>query len=93
MSVAHVIADDVEALAVAAEPAADFRKGAAERDTWRRLPHAELEGLPASGLLAVTVPARFGGADVRADRLATSPSKAINSTALSPSCCRRWPPS
>ncbi|MEU6548260.1 SfnB family sulfur acquisition oxidoreductase [Streptomyces sp. NPDC046859] len=70
MSVAHVIADDVEALAVAAELAADFRKGAAERDARRRLPHAELERLSASGLLAVTVPARFGGADVRADTLA-----------------------
>ncbi|WP_251095881.1 SfnB family sulfur acquisition oxidoreductase [Streptomyces sp. Caat 7-52] len=70
MSVAHVIADDAEALAVAAELAADFRKGAAERDARRRLPHAELERLSASGLLAVTVPARFGGADVRADTLA-----------------------
>ncbi|MHC3472868.1 SfnB family sulfur acquisition oxidoreductase [Streptomyces sp. 7R007] len=70
MSVAHVIADDTEALAVAAELAADFRKGAAERDARRRLPHAEVERLSASGLLAVTVPAAFGGADVRADTLA-----------------------
>ncbi|MBL1103016.1 SfnB family sulfur acquisition oxidoreductase [Streptomyces sp. 5-8] len=70
MSVARVIADDAEALAVAAELAVDFRKGAAERDARRRLPHAELERLSASGLLAVTVPARFGGADVRADTLA-----------------------
>jgi SfnB family sulfur acquisition oxidoreductase len=70
MSAAHVIADDAEALAVAAELAADFRKGAAERDARRRLPHAELERLSASGLLAVTVPARFCGADVRADTLA-----------------------
>ncbi|MGW2641844.1 SfnB family sulfur acquisition oxidoreductase [Streptomyces sp. NPDC001348] len=70
MSVAHVIADDAEALAVAAELAAGFRKGAAERDARRRLPRTELERLSASGLLAVTVPARFGGADVRADTLA-----------------------
>ncbi|MER6471464.1 SfnB family sulfur acquisition oxidoreductase [Streptomyces collinus] len=70
MSVAHVIADDAEALAVAAELGADFRKGAAERDARRRLPHAEVERLSASGLLAVTVPARFGGADVRATTLA-----------------------
>ncbi|MET9016137.1 SfnB family sulfur acquisition oxidoreductase [Streptomyces olivaceoviridis] len=70
MSAAHVIADDAEALAMAAELAAAFRKGAAERDARRRLPHAELERLSASGLLAVTVPARFGGADVRADTLA-----------------------
>ncbi|MGW0990174.1 SfnB family sulfur acquisition oxidoreductase [Streptomyces sp. NPDC002486] len=55
---------------MAAELAADFRKGAAERDARRRLPHPELERLSASGLLAVTVPAEFGGADVRADTLA-----------------------
>ncbi|MGV9350930.1 acyl-CoA dehydrogenase family protein [Streptomyces spiralis] len=70
MSVAHVIANDAEALAVAAEPASDFRKGAAERDARRRLPHTELERLSASGLLAVTVPAGFGGAEIRADALA-----------------------
>ncbi len=70
MSVAHVIANDAEALAVAAEPALDFRKGAAERDARRRLPHTELERLSASGLLAVTVPAGFGGAEIRADTLA-----------------------
>lgn len=70
MSAATVITDDAEALAVAAALAADFRKGAAERDALRRLPHAELERLSASGLLAVTVPAEFGGADVRAETLA-----------------------
>ncbi|GAA2262792.1 SfnB family sulfur acquisition oxidoreductase [Streptomyces indiaensis] len=70
MSGANVIADDTEALAVAAGLAADFRKGAAERDARRRLPHAELERLSASGLLAVTVPAEYGGADVRAETLA-----------------------
>ncbi|MEV6757166.1 SfnB family sulfur acquisition oxidoreductase [Streptomyces sp. NPDC051214] len=70
MSAATVIADDAEALAVAAELAAEFRKEAAERDARRRLPHAELERLSASGLLAVTVPAEFGGADVGAETLA-----------------------
>ncbi|AJE44439.1 SfnB family sulfur acquisition oxidoreductase [Streptomyces nodosus] len=70
MSGAYVIADDTEALAVAAELAADFRTGAAERDARRRLPDAELERLSASGLLAVTVPADHGGADVRAATLA-----------------------
>ncbi|MGV9253766.1 SfnB family sulfur acquisition oxidoreductase [Streptomyces sp. NPDC003697] len=49
---------------------ADFRKEAAERDAARRLPHAEMERLSASGLLAVSVPAEFGGADVRAETLA-----------------------
>ncbi|MFC9681232.1 SfnB family sulfur acquisition oxidoreductase [Streptomyces sp. NPDC056948] len=70
MSTAHVIADDAEALAVAADLAADFRKDAAERDVRRRLPHAELERLSASGLPAVSVPAEFGGADVRTETLA-----------------------
>ncbi|WP_435281137.1 SfnB family sulfur acquisition oxidoreductase [Streptomyces koelreuteriae] len=70
MSTAHVIADDAEALAVAADLAADFRKDAAERDARRRLPHAELERLSASGLSAVSVPGEFGGADVRTETLA-----------------------
>ncbi|MEV5491943.1 SfnB family sulfur acquisition oxidoreductase [Streptomyces bobili] len=67
---AHVIADDAEALAVAAALADEFRSGAAERDAERRLPRAELDRLSASGLLAVTVPAEHGGADVSALTLA-----------------------
>lgn len=70
MSAATVIADDAEALTVAAALAADFRKDAAGRDARRRLPHAEVERLSASGLLAVTVPAEFGGPDVGAQTLA-----------------------
>ncbi|MEV7005876.1 SfnB family sulfur acquisition oxidoreductase [Streptosporangium sp. NPDC051022] len=67
---AHVIADDAEALAVAEELAAEFRAGAAGRDAARKLPHAEVERLSASGLLGVTVPAGHGGAEVRAETLA-----------------------
>ncbi|MFF7952802.1 SfnB family sulfur acquisition oxidoreductase [Streptomyces griseorubiginosus] len=67
---AHVIADDAEALAAAASLAAEFRTGAAARDAERRLPRAELDRLSASGLLAVTVPAEHGGADVAALTLA-----------------------
>ncbi|MEU8576890.1 SfnB family sulfur acquisition oxidoreductase [Streptomyces asoensis] len=67
---AHVIADDAEALAVAASLAAEFRPGASARDAERRLPRAELDRLSASGLLAVTVPADHGGADVGARTLA-----------------------
>ncbi|MEU5591894.1 SfnB family sulfur acquisition oxidoreductase [Streptomyces sp. NPDC020298] len=67
---AHVIADDAEALAVAAALADEFRAGAAGRDAERRLPRAELDRLSASGLLAVTVPAEHGGADVSARTLA-----------------------
>ncbi|MFD8078398.1 SfnB family sulfur acquisition oxidoreductase [Streptomyces sp. NPDC059718] len=70
MKAATTIADDAGALAVAAALAADFRKGAAERDARRRLPRPELERLSASGLLAVTVPAEFGGADVSTGTLA-----------------------
>ncbi|MBU6536001.1 SfnB family sulfur acquisition oxidoreductase [Streptomyces mayonensis] len=67
---AHVIADDAEALAVAAALADEFRPGARARDAERRLPRAELDRLSVSGLLAVTVPADHGGADVRATTLA-----------------------
>ncbi|MFF9453215.1 SfnB family sulfur acquisition oxidoreductase [Streptomyces flaveolus] len=67
---AHIIADDAEALKVAASLAEDFRAGAAARDAERRLPRAELDRLSRSGLLAVTVPAEHGGADVSAATLA-----------------------
>ncbi|MFF4833816.1 SfnB family sulfur acquisition oxidoreductase [Streptomyces sp. NPDC001315] len=67
---ARVITDDAEAVAVAAALADEFRAGASERDTERRLPRTELDRLSASGLLAVTVPAEHGGADVGAETLA-----------------------
>lgn len=67
---AKVIADDVEALTVAATLAEEFGAGASERDAERRLPRAELDRLSASGLLAVTVPAEHGGADVSQETLA-----------------------
>ncbi|MFE2386980.1 SfnB family sulfur acquisition oxidoreductase [Streptomyces misionensis] len=67
---AHVIADDAEALTVAAALAKEFRAGASTRDAERRLPRAEVDKLSASGLLAVTVPAAHGGADVGALTLA-----------------------
>ena len=50
--------------AVAAELAVGFAVGAAQRDATRGLPFAEVEKLAASGLLAVTVPAAIGGADL-----------------------------
>ncbi|MEV0333929.1 acyl-CoA dehydrogenase family protein [Nocardia sp. NPDC050717] len=61
---AERITTAAQALAVAAELAAEFATGAAERDRARRLPHEELDQLSASGLLAITVPAAFGGADL-----------------------------
>lgn len=66
---AKAVADDVEALTVAAL-AEEFRAGASARDAERRLPRAELDRLSASGLLAVTVPAEYGGADVGQETLA-----------------------
>ncbi|BDU03052.1 SfnB family sulfur acquisition oxidoreductase [Nocardia sputorum] len=53
-----------QAFAVAQRLAADFASGAAERDRDRVLPFPEVERLAASGLLAVTVPAAYGGADL-----------------------------
>ncbi|MFI9411807.1 SfnB family sulfur acquisition oxidoreductase [Nocardia gamkensis] len=53
-----------QAFAVAQRLAADFAPGAAERDRDRLLPYAEVDRLAASGLLAITVPAAYGGADL-----------------------------
>ena len=53
-----------EALAKAREVAARIEVDAALRDRDRRLPYAEVDDLSASGLLAITVPQRFGGPDL-----------------------------
>ncbi|WP_327148080.1 SfnB family sulfur acquisition oxidoreductase [Nocardia sp. NBC_01329] len=53
-----------QARTAAAELAAEFAVDAAHRDRERALPFAELRKLAASGLLAVTVPAVHGGADL-----------------------------
>lgn len=59
-----------EAVRVATGLAAELAAGAAERDAERVLPAAELDALSDSGLLAVTVPAAYGGADLSAETLA-----------------------
>lgn len=59
-----------QAISAAAELAEEFAAGAAERDADRLLPEAELRQLADSGLLAVTVPASYGGADLSAEVLA-----------------------
>ena len=59
-----------EAVAVAADLGERFAKGAAERDADRLLPVVELGELSESGLLAITVPAAYGGADLSAEVLA-----------------------
>ncbi|GAA5102431.1 SfnB family sulfur acquisition oxidoreductase [Nocardia iowensis] len=58
------IASAAQAFSVAEYLAADFASGAAARDRGRILPHQEVERLAASGLLAITVPAEHGGADL-----------------------------
>lgn len=53
-----------EAVDVAEALAAEFAAGAADRDRHRKLPFHEMDRLSASGLLAITVPAEYGGADL-----------------------------
>ncbi|MFD0360917.1 SfnB family sulfur acquisition oxidoreductase [Nocardia sp. GCM10030253] len=53
-----------QARSIATQLAADFASGAAARDRDRELPHQEIDRLAASGLLAVTVPSPYGGADL-----------------------------
>lgn len=66
---AHVIASDPEAIEVAHELAAKLVTGASDRDRERRLPVAEMNLLSASGLLGVTVPRAYGGAQVSIETL------------------------
>lgn len=61
---AHRIQSDGEALRIADALATDFSMGAAERDRERRLPFAEIDRFSSSGLWAITVPRKFGGAEV-----------------------------
>ncbi|MGY2873288.1 SfnB family sulfur acquisition oxidoreductase [Marmoricola sp. URHA0025 HA25] len=59
-----------EAIAVARDLGARLAEGSARRDSERILPRAELEEVSASGLLAVTVPAAYGGPDLSTESLA-----------------------
>lgn len=59
-----------DAVRVAAELSVFLGAGAARRDAERILPGDELDRLSASGLLAITVPAAYGGADLPATVLA-----------------------
>ncbi|MEU5551536.1 acyl-CoA dehydrogenase family protein [Micromonospora sp. NPDC047793] len=60
----RVIRTDEEAVEVARKLAAVLADEAGVRDRERRLPEAEVAELSASGLLGITVPAEFGGAEV-----------------------------
>ena len=59
-----VLADDTEATAAAAGLARRLAHGAAARDAERSHPVEELRDLARTGLLGITVPAAFGGAEV-----------------------------
>lgn len=64
------VLDAETALRVAAELSAFLAEGSARRDADRLLPEAELDRLARSGLLAITVPAAYDGADLDAVTLA-----------------------
>ncbi|HEY1858328.1 SfnB family sulfur acquisition oxidoreductase [Acidocella sp.] len=61
---AHIISSDSEANSIAEELRQFLVAGASERDQKPEPPAAELDRLSASGILAITVPREFGGADV-----------------------------
>lgn len=63
-SPAHVIESDAEAIAVAEKLASEFAKGASSRDQQRRWPVEEIDAFSQSGLWAINVPRKFGGAEV-----------------------------
>ncbi|MFE9579228.1 SfnB family sulfur acquisition oxidoreductase [Nocardia sp. NPDC006044] len=58
------ITSAAQAFSVAEQLAAEFASGAAARDRDRILPHEQVHRLAAGGLLAITVPAEYGGADL-----------------------------
>jgi len=55
---------DFEAIETARALAADFASRASGRDANRILPYDEIDEIARSGLLAITVPAEYGGLDV-----------------------------
>lgn len=58
------VLSSAQAVDTARALAAEFAAGAAARDRKRELPFHEMDRLSASGLLAITVPAEYGGADL-----------------------------
>lgn len=63
-SVKRIIQNDAEALQVAQELAQSFKAKNIERDAQRILPFDEIDAFSQSGLWAITVPKRYGGAEV-----------------------------
>ena len=58
---AHIIQSDAEAIAVAHKLAAEFAKGASERDRNRIWPQEQLDAFSQSGLWSINVPKEYGG--------------------------------
>ena len=67
---AHIIGDDAGAIAVVRDVAAKIAGDAVRRDRQRVLPYSEMELISDAGLLAITVPREYGGAQVSAGTLA-----------------------
>jgi SfnB family sulfur acquisition oxidoreductase len=67
---AHRIANDAEAIEVALTLAREFAPSASDRDRLGKAPHAELERVARSGLLGLTIPKQWGGADVSHETIA-----------------------
>ncbi|WP_159872378.1 MULTISPECIES: SfnB family sulfur acquisition oxidoreductase [unclassified Raoultella] len=67
---AHVISSDEEAVAIAHEIALVLQPGAAERDRSAVVPPEIVDTFSNSGLWGITVPRRWGGAEVSAATLA-----------------------
>ena len=64
------VLSEAEAFAVAHRLAAEFAEDAAARDRDRVLPFQQIDALARSGILALTVPAAYGGAQISATGLA-----------------------
>lgn len=69
---AHIIRDDAEALSIATTLSERFKEKSVQRDAERILPFEEIEQFSQFGLWTITVPKRFGGADVSSLTVAKS---------------------
>lgn len=66
----RIIKNDAEALQIATELSQSFKEKSIQRDAERVLPFDEIEAFSQSGLWAITVPKRYGGAEVSSLTLA-----------------------
>lgn len=69
-TVKRIIKNDAEALQIATELSQSFKEKSIQRDAERVLPFDEIEAFSQSGLWAITVPKRYGGAEVSSLTLA-----------------------